>query len=163
MKKILGLSSLKKLAANLGIFVVLSVIITFLSVLSPKYYYNYKMWLYRERKWEHGGKLYENKLKVKKWKSRLPELADFLKFIFPKKFIKEFSIDYMSKYLMESCRAELTHWCIIFSTVVFLIFESTETFIYMFLIAFAANIPYIIIQRYNRPRILDIMKHKGIG
>lgn len=162
MKKILGLSHLKRFAVNLGIFAFISVIITFLSVLLPKYYYNYKMWLYRERKWEHGGKLYESKFKVKKWKVCLPELADFIKFIFPKKFIKEFSTDYMSKYLMESCRAELTHWCIIFSTVVFLIFENTETFIYMFFIAFIANIPFIIIQRYNRPRILNIMKHKGM-
>jgi glycosyl-4,4'-diaponeurosporenoate acyltransferase len=117
--------------------------------------------MYKERNWEKGGEFYQDKFKVRAWKKKLPELADFIKSIFPKKFIKEFQGEFIAKYLMESCKAEFTHWSIIFSTVIFLIFDGITAFISMLFLAIILNFPFIIIQRYNRPRIISIMKHKG--
>jgi glycosyl-4,4'-diaponeurosporenoate acyltransferase len=99
--------------------------------------------------------------KVKRWKDHMPEIADFIKSAFTKKSIKEFDNAYIEKFLLESCRAEFAHWCIIFSSVIFLFYEGTSVFIYMFLIAILIDLPFIIIQRYNRPRIIRIMNRKG--
>jgi glycosyl-4,4'-diaponeurosporenoate acyltransferase len=145
---------------NLIIFLLLSVILTFNATRLPiRYYYN--GWLFKIRKWENGGKFYEDVFKVKRWKSRVPELADFIKSTFPKKHIK-MDGNFISKYLTESCKAEFTHWCIILSSAVYLILEDSITFTYMFFIATALNIPFIIIQRYNRPRIVSIIKQRDI-
>lgn len=155
-------SLLKKFAIHMEIFIFISVILTFISTKLPERYYQYNRWIYKERDWEKGGEFYQDKFKVRAWKKKLPELADFIKSIFPKKFIKEFNGEFIIKYLMESCKAEFTHWCIIFSTVIFLIFDGITAFISMLFLAIILNIPFIIIQRYNRPRIISIMKHKGI-
>lgn len=158
MKKILRLSFLKNFAMNIAIFIFFSLIITFIRL--PDRFYNYKTGIYKERRWEKSGKFYQAVFKVKRWKKHIPELADFIKFIFPKKFIKEFTDEFLSKYLLESCKAEFVHWCNIFSSTIFLIYEGLSAFTYMFIIAILLNTPFIIIQRYNRPRIISIMKIK---
>lgn len=161
MRKIFKLSFLKIFSINMLIFMIFSLIITFLRF--PDCFYNYKNGIYKGRKWENNGDFYQTVFKVKSWKSHIPELADFIKFIFPKKFIKEFTDEFLSKYLLESCKAEFVHWCNIFSSTMFLIYEGVSTFTYMLVIAIILNTPFIIIQRYNRPRIISIMKiHEGV-
>lgn len=162
MKALLKSFFLKKFIIHIEAFIIFSVVITLLSIISPERCYNYKNWMFKERTWEKHGKLYQERFKVKIWKNHLPELADFIKFIFPKKSIKDFRIETILKYMRESCKAEFAHWCIILSSVVFLFYDGIPTFIYMLLIAAALNLPFIIIQRYNRPRIKLIMKNKGI-
>lgn len=162
MKRMLKESLLKKLIVNMEIFMFFSIVLTLVATRLPERYYYYKNWIYKERKWEKRGKFYQDVFKVKKWKDHLPELADFIKSVFPKKFIKGFKGEFISRYLTESCKAEFTHWCIIFSTVFFLIHDDISTFFYMLLIAMILNLPFIIIQRYNRPRLVAIMKHRGI-
>lgn len=152
---------MNKFALDLGFFLVSSIIVTFISTKLPERYYNYRAWLYKERKWERNGEFYQQVLKVKRWKGHMPEIADFIKSAFPKNSIKEFTNEYIEKYLLESCRAEFAHWCIIASSIMFLFCEGTAAFIFILLIAIILNAPFIIIQRYNRPRIIRIMKHKG--
>jgi len=161
MKKIIQASFMKKFALDLGIFLVSSIIVTIISTNLPERYYNYKNWIYKERKWENKGEFYQQVFKVKRWKNHMPEIADFIKSAFSKNSIKEFDNEYIEKYLLESSRAEFAHWCIIFSSVIFLFYEGIATFIYMLLIAILLDAPFIIIQRYNRPRIIRIMKRKG--
>jgi glycosyl-4,4'-diaponeurosporenoate acyltransferase len=151
-----------KLFYNIIIFIFFSLIITYLSNRVTKSIYYYKAWLYKERAWERHGKFYDEKFRVKKWKKKVPELGDFVKSVFPKKYIKEYSEEYISMYLLESCKAELTHWVIILSTIFFMLWNELLVSVGVFLIAFILNIPFIIIQRYNRPRIIQIMERKGI-
>jgi glycosyl-4,4'-diaponeurosporenoate acyltransferase len=161
MKKIIQATFMNKLALDLGIFLVSSIIVTVISTKLPERYYNYRNWIFKERKWEKNGEFYQHVFKVKRWKNHMPEIADFIKSTFSKKSIKEFDNEYIEKYLLESCRAEFAHWCIIFSSVIFLFYEGTATFVCILLIAILVDAPFIIIQRYNRPRIIRIMKLKG--
>jgi len=158
MQKILKLLFLKNFEMNMLIFIFFSLVITFIRL--PERFYNYKNGIYKGRKWEKSGKFYQSVFKIKSWKNHIPELADFVKFIFPKKSIKEFTDEFLSKYLLESCKAEFVHWCNILASTVFLIYEGISTFTYMFIIAIILNTPFILIQRYNRPRIISIMKTK---
>ena len=162
MKRILQGCIINKLTISLVIFLISTIAISYLSTKLPDKYYSYKHWIFKERNWEKQGRFYQKVFKVKLWKHRVPELADFIKTVFPKKFISEFNSEFLSKYLIESCKAELTHWCIIFSSALFLVYADTSTFIFMFLLASMFNIPFIIIQRYNRPRIIWILKQKGM-
>lgn len=157
MLKLLNLYLQKNLIINLIIFVLFTAEVSYLSNKIPDKVYSYKRWIFRERKWEKGGEVYHRILKVKHWKNRLPELGDFLKSVFPKKHIKEYSQKYLQIYLIESCKAELTHWCIILSSWLFLLWCDLKISAIIGLVAAVLNLPYVAIQRYNRPRIVKLI------
>jgi glycosyl-4,4'-diaponeurosporenoate acyltransferase len=123
----------------------------------PACLYNYKKWLYRERKWEQGGRFYEKFFLVRKWKTFLPDISDFLKWRFSKKHFQEISANYIQKFINESCKSEFTHWMIILSSVLFILWGGIFSSFKIFILATALNLPYIIIQRYNRPRLIRLL------
>lgn len=143
---------------NLLVFIFISLAMTFICEKIPSKVYYYKKWMFRERKWEKGGRIYEKLFKVKKWKAKLPDISDFMKWRFNKKHLGEVDNNYLSTFLTESCKAEFTHWLIILSTLLFNIWSDFESFLIIFIIAFVLNMPYIIIQRYNRPRLVKLFK-----
>lgn len=148
---------------NLFVFLIISIINTIISIKLPISLFHYDSWLFRERSWEKKGRIYQGCLSVKKWKNRLPELSDFFAFLFPKKKIMQYSPDYLYRFTSETCRAEFAHWCIIISSFIFAVWNSTSDSILIVFIAVALNLPYIVIQRYNRPRILSILASKKIN
>jgi len=129
----------------------------------PESTYYYKRWLYKEREWEEGGRVYDRLFGVRKWKSRLPEMSDFVKFAFPKKHLKSTDDDYLARFVLESCRSEWTHWMIICSSLLFLLWNEFIPAFKIILLATVLNMPYIIIQRYNRPRIIRLLEKRGYG
>lgn len=148
----------KLIRANLLIFILISLAMTFICEKLPAKLYNYKRWMFRERHWEKGGKIYDSIFKVKKWKAKLPEISDFMRWRFNKKHLAETNNNYLSVFITESCKAEFTHWLIIISTVIFNFWNGFFSSFLLFLLATILNFPYIIIQRYNRPRLLRLIK-----
>lgn len=146
---------------SLLIFIAFTLAISYISTKFPDSMCSHRSWLYRERAWEKGGLFYQKTFKIKKWKDKLPELADFVKTIFPKKHIKDYKEATLDTYMVECCRAELTHWLIILSTLVFPIFTPLGIALGIFLLSCILNLPFVMIQRYNRPRLKLLMKKKG--
>ena len=146
---------------SLLIFIAATLSISYISTRFSKELCFHKRWLYRERAWEKGGSFYQKKFRIKKWKDRLPELADFIKTIFPKRHIRDYGEATLDTYMVECCRAELTHWLIILSTLFFPIFTPPLIALFIFLLSCILNLPFIMIQRYNRPRLRMLMKRKG--
>jgi glycosyl-4,4'-diaponeurosporenoate acyltransferase len=151
----------RTLLGDLVIFALSSMVATVLTSLFPARLFD-DGWLFRDRPWERSGAVYQDLLRVKSWKVRLPELADFVSSLFPKKSIEHFGEQYMARYLRESRKAELTHWCIIVAMpAVFLMAGRAPAAASMLLLAVAVNLPYIVIQRYNRPRLEQALRRKG--
>lgn len=121
-------------------------------------HFQYDRSIYRTRAWEQNGKIYEKFAKVHKWKKFLPDGASIGKGGFRKKHMTSFSKDYLERYLMESCRAELTHWLAIIPFWVFGLFAPPRVIFYMSIYALAVNLPCIIAQRYNRPRMAKLLR-----
>ncbi len=145
---------------NLFVFLIISIINTMISIKLPISIFHYDSWLFRVRSWEKNGQIYQWYFGVKKWKNQLPELSNFLSFLFSKKQMMQYSPDYLVRFALETCRAELVHWCIIFSSLIFSVWSSIGMSILMIFIAAVLNLPYIVIQRYNRPRILNLLANK---
>lgn len=158
LEDVLFFFKLKIVRMNLLIFIIFSVIMTLVAEKLPVCIYNYKKWLYRERKWEDGGKLYERVFLVKKWKSILPDISDFLRWRFSKKHLTSNNSDYIARFLTESCKSEFTHWMIILSSFLFIFWGGFTTCMRILTLSFFLNFPYIIIQRYNRPRLVRLLK-----
>lgn len=114
---------------------------------------NYKQWWFKERKFEK--KLYEV-LKVKKWKGKAltynPEQFD----------LKENSLDQIINTMTKS---EVDHWineAISISTMFFgLIWGETWIFVLTAIAAMIFDGQFIVIQRYNRPRVMKILERQA--
>ena len=114
--------------------------------LSPENY------LFRTHRWEKNGRIYLM-LGVHRWKRLLPDGAAITKGGYRKKALADYSSENLERFLIESCRAELTHLLAILPFWVFGLIGPPSIVAYMFLYALVVNLPCIIAQRYNRPRI----------
>jgi len=106
---------------------------------------------------EKGGNLY-CALGVRKWKDSFPDMSVIVPFLMPsKKLPKTRSATQIRLMIQETCVAEWTHWmlCIIGFGCVFL-WKKAGGWLLAVLYALG-NIPYIIIQRYNRPKLIRLL------
>ena len=121
-----------------------------------KKYINYKQWWFKEKSFEKG--LYKL-LRVKEWKDKALTYN-------PESFsLKEHSLEEIANTMVKS---EVDHWineAISLSTLLFIIpWGRTWAFVISAIVAMIFDSQFIIIQRYNRPRILKVLereeKHK---
>ena len=114
--------------------------------------------LFRERGWERGGRIYKRLFRVDRWKHLLPDGAAVTKYGYRKKRLTDFSRENLDRFLLESCRAELTHLLAILPFWLFGLIGPPRIIWYMLLYALMVNLPCMIVQRYNRPRIRFLME-----
>ena len=118
-----------------------------------KKHINYKQWLFKERKFEK--KLYKI-LRVKDWKGKALTYN-------PESFsLKEHSLEEIANTMAKS---EVDHWineAISLSTMLFaIIWGKFWIFCLTAVAAMIFDSQFIIIQRYNRPRIVKILEKKS--
>ena len=98
-------------------------------------------------------RFYRKYFKVHLWKKLLPDGAAITKGGFRKKCLASPNSAYLSNFITESKRAEVVHWAAMFPFWVFGFWSPPIVIPFMLLYALAANMPCIIAQRYNRPRL----------
>lgn len=110
--------------------------------------------LYKTNKWENKGLFYIKYLKIKKWKDYLPQYVS--KNGFSKKnlmSVTKLDTKYISNFILETCRAEWNHFvCSLYFLISFTINPMPYAVVFS-VIPVAINLPFIIIQRYNRIRL----------
>lgn len=116
---------------------------------------NAETFLFRSKKWERNGKIYK-KLLVHKWKGLLPDGAKHFKGDFTKKHLLATNSEYLEKFVKESCRAELVHWLGMIPFVIFFLLVPPLVAALLIVYAIFVNLPCIIAQRYNRPRLIHL-------
>lgn len=106
---------------------------------------------------EKNGRIYE-KLYIKKWKDILPDMSKIRSSMVKKKITKYRDADHFLTLAQEACVAETVHFfLILFALPCFFIggaFWGTVCFVVWTL----GNLPFIMIQRYNRARIIVFLK-----
>lgn len=107
---------------------------------------------------EDKGTVYQKLFKVKSWKDKVPEGSQFFTNTYNKRELKDNSPETIDAFLVEVNRAEITHWGILFTLPIVLLFNPKWTYMIHTIYALATNIPFIIIQRYNRPRFEAIQQ-----
>ena len=116
--------------------------------------------IFKTRAWERNGKTYENIFRVRRWKPLLPSGGKLFGLFTINHFYSS-GRDYISKWITESCRAELTHWLAMLPVLLFLIWNPFLAWIINVIYALFANVPCIISQRYNRPRVLVLAERRN--
>ena len=79
---------------------------------------------------------------------------------FAKKRLRRSDPEYFDLFVKETCRGELAHWIVILLSPLFFLWNPRYAGIIMIVYALAANMPCIIVQRYNRPQLLRILAKK---
>jgi glycosyl-4,4'-diaponeurosporenoate acyltransferase len=119
--------------------------------------FNQETWLFKERNWEKQSRLYDHLLKIKKWKSWLPDGAEVSHKAFKKKHLQTADPAYIRVFVLETCRAEILHWIIFLFGFVFFIWNPWYVGIIMIVYAGTTNLPCILTQRYNRIRLKRLL------
>lgn len=114
-------------------------------------------WLTRIRPWERDGRTWE-RLGVRRWKDRLPEAGDLFVGGMSKRSLPGRSPDDLARFAAETRRAELVHWTIPLVLPLFALFNPPVLLAAMGAYAVLANVPCIVVQRFNRARILRVLR-----
>lgn len=109
-------------------------------------------------RFEKNGALYE-KLNIRRWQAKVPDMSRILPMLMPPKNLTGNYQERLPTMIQETCVAELTHIivCILSLPCLWIwpgIGGITVTVIFIVLL----NAPYILIQRYNRPRLIRLQK-----
>ena len=107
--------------------------------------------------WEHGGRIYERACAIKRWKDRLPDGARWFAGGFAKGTLAGSQHDYLNRFIRETWRGELCHWCALACTPVFFLWNPWWADAVMIVYAIAANLPCLLAQRYNRLRLRHLL------
>lgn len=112
------------------------------------------------RAWEAGGAFWQRFLAVGRWKDRVPDAGGFFAGGQPKRSVGSRSTDGLEAFRRETVRAERVHWLILSSTPIHLVWCRPALAVGMVLFGLALNLPFIVIQRFNRGRIDRVLARR---
>ncbi len=132
---------------------VLGILSFFVGRLLPKRWFHADAFPFRAFAWEQDGRIYK-KLFVHKWQNKVPDMSRILPHMMPPKNLSGNYRCRLPRMLQETCVAECIHVlnCIV-GLYCLKILPGIGGVIITFLYIVLFNLPYILIQRYNRPRL----------
>jgi len=124
----------------------------------PTRLFDRESWLFRTRTFEAEGRLYRKVFLIHRWKDILPEAGatfagGFAKRSLPRGLRTKDNGEYLQRFVAETRRAELTHWLPILLSFTFFIWNPAGIALWMPVYAVVTNLPFIFVQRANRPRL----------
>lgn len=134
------------------ILAILGVCLTIVGELLPRRWFRFDGPFFRAFVWEKNGAIY-NRLHVRKWKDRVLDMSKILPSAFKKKMSSFHDAAFSLRLLQETCVAELVHWLLILFSPAFVICMKPGYGAVFCLLYILGNLPFIVIQRYNRPRL----------
>ena len=112
---------------------------------------------WRSAPWEKGGRIYL-KLGIRKWKDHLPDMSRLMPDMVKKKLA---AADPMS-LVQETCVAECVHcWLVVLSVGMLFLWKSVWSWALWLVYNLLGNVSFILIQRYNRPRLLRLAEKEN--
>ncbi|MGI8314287.1 hypothetical protein [Halobacillus mangrovi] len=111
--------------------------------------------LYKLREWERHGAIYE-RMKIKQWKNRLPEAKKWVNHGKGKTGIRLRNEADYNEFVLATNRSELSHWLQILPAPLFFLFNTQLAGWIIMVYAILFNLPFIMVQRYNRARVEKI-------
>lgn len=116
--------------------------------------------VFKTYRWEKEGELWDRIFAVKSWKDKVPDGAALFNLGYEKQHLPSHQKSDIAEFSLETKRAELTHWGILLISPIFFLWNPNWAAWLNVLYGCIANIPFILIQRYNRPRLERIRRTK---
>ncbi|REB07815.1 glycosyl-4,4'-diaponeurosporenoate acyltransferase [Sporosarcina sp. BI001-red] len=116
--------------------------------------------LFHTFRFERQGDLWQQFFRVKRWKQLIPDGTMFIKNGYNKQSLHGNDLSSLDEFIIESRRAELTHWLSIIPAALFFLWNPLWASWLNVAYAVLFNGPIIIAQRYNRPRLERLVARK---
>lgn len=116
--------------------------------------------LFKERAFEKEGKFWRHTFRVHQWKDKLPDGASLFHAGYKKKKLRNNDLTTVTTFIKETKRAELIHWMLMVPAPFTFLWNPLWAGWLMIAYALSVNIPFILIQRYNRSRLMRLQKKK---
>lgn len=142
------------------LWALIQVLVSYVCLKMPNRFFNPTKFPFASFRFEQEGAFYRKWLRVHKWKKHLPDGGALMGADFHKKNLEHVTHANLRRFMIESCRAEMTHFFAILPFWVFGFIAPADVIWIMFVYALALNMPCIIAQRYNRPRIRKLMEKR---
>jgi glycosyl-4,4'-diaponeurosporenoate acyltransferase len=115
-------------------------------------------WLLRARRFEAGGRWYRRRLRMDRWKDKLPEAGDLFRGGVSKRHLPAYDVEGLQLFVRETRRAELGHWWALCCGPVFVLWNPPVAAALLVGYGVVVNLPFIVIQRYNRFRTQALLE-----
>ena len=114
---------------------------------------------FRPFPFEREGKLYE-KIGIRGWQNKAPDISKLIPGIVPRKEMpRRPDAEALRRMINETCVAELTHALLCFAGLALLrLWPGAGGIVLITLYVLLGNVPFILIQRYNRPRLQKLLR-----
>ena len=113
---------------------------------------------WRSFSWEKNGKIYR-KLKIHKWKDKLPDASKCCNDMVRKEVSQQPTAEELDLLARETCVAELIHFLLMFCSIPVVFICPNAWGWVIFAVYSLSNLPFMMIQRYNRPRLVKMSRH----
>jgi len=124
----------------------------------PKKWIDPQKGLYRCYPFERNGSIYQ-RIGIHRWQDKVPSMSRILPFMVPAKNLKGNWRERLPLMIHETCVAELIHWLLCVSGLYCLrIWPGIGGVCIAAFYALVLNLPFILIQRYNRPRLILLLQ-----
>ena len=101
-------------------------------------------------------------LKIRKWQAKVPDMSKLLPKLMPAKALTQKTAQNLPLMIEETCVAELTHGLLCFAGLYLLkIWPGTGGAILAVIYILLGNLPFLLIQRYNRPRLQRLLEKQS--
>jgi glycosyl-4,4'-diaponeurosporenoate acyltransferase len=142
------------------VWAVIQMLVSYICLKIPNRYFIPSKFPYASFGFEQEGAIYRRWFGVHRWKKYLPDGGALMGVEFRKKNLEHVTHANLHRFLIESCRAEMSHLLAILPFWVFGFIAPPEVIWIMLIYAVAINLPCVIAQRYNRPRIQTLIKNR---
>ncbi len=109
--------------------------------------------LFQTFDWERGGRIYQKVFRVRSWKRLLPNGSGLYKEGYSIRRLSRTDFTTLQRWLKETVRSETCHWVMILPGFLFFFWNTPLVGWLMVAYAFLNNLPVIVVQRFNRPRL----------
>ena len=128
----------------------------FVGVVLPRSMFNENRFPFKAFRWEKSGRIFDV-IKVRKWKAKLPDMSRYTDMIYPKRVCSKITSKEVDRLIKESCIAEIIHIALSFLGIgIYYIWKKSHTGIILTVLYILGNLPFIIIQRYIRPKYINL-------
>ena len=126
----------------------------------PKNWIHPNRFPFRTYAWE--DKLWKV-LRIRKWQAKVPDMSKLFKKFMPEKKPTRQTVQNLPLMIQETCVAELTHGLLCLAGLALLkIWPGPGGIILTVIYILFGNLPFLLIQRYNRPRLQKLLARQRL-